>query len=148
MVKEAVWNNIFWRATARGAGYIPNRDGVQLIDACVERLARGHHVLMFPEGTRSPAGALRHFQRGAARVALRSGANILPILITCEPPTLLKGMPIFKIPPRRPHWTLSMSEPISPAAFLEGGVETPIAVRRLTAKLESFYEERLGLRCQ
>ncbi len=54
VVKEAVWNNIFMRATVRGAGYIPNRDGVQLIDACVERIARGHHVLAFPKARARP----------------------------------------------------------------------------------------------
>ncbi len=148
VIKEAVWNNVFMRATVRGAGYIPNRDGAQLIDACVERLARGHHVMLFPEGTRSPAGGLRHFQRGAARIALRSGVDILPILISCEPPTLLKGMPIFKVPPRQPHFSLTLLEPISPKGFLENGVETPLAARELTARLESLYEQRLGCRCQ
>lgn len=147
VVKEAVWNNVFMRATVRGAGYIPNRDGVELVDACVARLALGHHVLMFPEGTRSPAGALRPFQRGAARVALRAGCDIVPVLITCEPPTLLKGMPIFRVPRRRPHFSLTIQDTISPASFIEQGIETPLAVRRLTAHLESFYEARLGCRC-
>ncbi|HUR28431.1 MAG TPA: lysophospholipid acyltransferase family protein [Planctomycetota bacterium] len=147
VVKEAVWNNVFMRATVRGAGYIPNRDGVGLVNGCVERLALGHHVLMFPEGTRSPAGGLRRFQRGAARVALRSRCEILPILIRCEPPTLLKGMPIFRVPPRRPHFSLTIQEPISPVSFLEAGLETPLATRRLTAKLEQLYEESLGCRC-
>ena len=147
VVKEAVWNNIFMRATARGAGYIPNRGGPELVDACVERLALGHHVLLFPEGTRSPVGALHHFQRGAARVALRAGCDILPIVITCEPPTLLKGMPIFQVPPRRPHFSLNVLDPISAASFLDQKVETPLAVRQLTARLENFYEAQLGCRC-
>jgi len=147
VIKEAVWNNVFMRATVRGAGYIPNRDGAELVDACVERLALGHHVLLFPEGTRSPAGGLRRFQRGAARIALRSRCDILPILIRCEPPTLLKGMPIFRVPPRRPHWSLTIQETISASAFLENGAETPLAARKLTERLEEFYEERLGCRC-
>lgn len=146
VVKEAVWNNVFMRATVRGAGYIPNRDGVQLVEACVGRLARGHHVLLFPEGTRSHAGGLRHFQRGAARIALRSGCQILPILITCEPPTLLKGMPIFKIPPRRPHFSLTLLDPIEPAHYAAHGGDTPLGARELTAKLESIYEARLACR--
>lgn len=147
VIKEAVWNNVFMRATVRGAGYIPNRDGTQLIDACVERLARGHHVLLFPEGTRSPAGALRHFQRGAARVALRSGCDILPVLITCEPPTLLKGMPIFRVPPRRPHFSLTLLKTIRSSEFPEGRSDTPMAARKLTEQLEALYEQRLGCRC-
>ncbi|MEO6709672.1 MAG: lysophospholipid acyltransferase family protein, partial [Planctomycetota bacterium] len=147
VVKEAVWNNLFFGATVRGAGYIPNRDGAQLLEACVERIAQGHHVLIFPEGTRSPAGGLRHFQRGAARVALRTGCEIIPILIRCEPPTLLKGMPIFQVPARRPHFSLEVLEPISPMPFIEEGGEITIAVRKFTASLERFYEERLGCRC-
>ena len=144
VVKAALWSNVFMGATVRGAGYIPNHDGAQLIEACVERLALGHHVMLFPEGTRSPAGALRRFQRGAAHVALRSGCDILPILITCEPPTLLKGMPIFKIPPRRPRFSLTVLESISSTPFLEGGVDTPLAARKLTAHLEDLYAQRLG----
>jgi 1-acyl-sn-glycerol-3-phosphate acyltransferase len=147
VVKAAVWNNVFFRGTVRGAGYIPNSEGPELVDDCVERLGRGHHVLLFPEGTRSPAGALRRFQRGGAHIALRARCEIQPILITCEPPTLLKGMPFFHVPPRRPHFTLTLLDPIRPEEYLEDGGETPLAVRRLNAALEHLYETRLGSRC-
>lgn len=144
VVKTAVWKNVFMRSSVRSAGYIPNDEGAQLIDDCVERLKRGRHVLLFPEGTRSPAGALRQFKRGAARVALRSGCEIIPVVITCDPPTLLKGMRWHQVAPRRPHFRLLIEAPISPQPFLVDGRETPLGVRRLTASLESFFRRRLG----
>jgi 1-acyl-sn-glycerol-3-phosphate acyltransferase len=147
VVKAAVWRNLFFRGVVRAAGYIPNSEGPELVDDCVARISAGRHVLLFPEGTRSPAGSLRHFQRGAARIALRARCEIHPILITCEPPTLLKGMPFFHVPARRPHFSLSHLEPIRAADHLEDGAETPLAVRRLNSALEELYEQRLGTRC-
>ena len=147
VVKAAVWRNVFFRGVVRAAGYIPNSEGPELVDECVARIAAGHHVLLFPEGTRSPAGALRRFQRGAARIALRAGCEIQPVLVTCEPPTLLKGMPFFHVPPRRPHFALELLPAIRAAEFREDGLETPLAVRRLNASLEELYERRLGVRC-
>ena len=42
-------------------------------------LAAGENILQFPEGTRSPTGELGGFQSGAARLALKSGAPLVPI---------------------------------------------------------------------
>jgi 1-acyl-sn-glycerol-3-phosphate acyltransferase len=144
VVKSAVWKNVFMRAAVRGAGYISNHEGPELVDDCVERLARGHHVLLFPEGTRSPERSLRRFQRGAARVALRSRCDIVPIVITCDPPTLLKGMRWHDVPKRRPHFTLVVEPPISPVPFLVDGQDSAAGARALTADLEGFFGTRLG----
>jgi 1-acyl-sn-glycerol-3-phosphate acyltransferase len=48
------------------------------------RLARrildeGHVLMVFPEGTRSPTGALQEAKDGLALLALRTGAPILPV---------------------------------------------------------------------
>jgi cytidylate kinase len=42
-------------------------------------LERGYVLLIFPEGTRSPTGALQEAKDGMAQLALRTGAQILPI---------------------------------------------------------------------
>jgi len=48
-----------------------------------ERLLKNGEVLgMFPEGTRSPTGAIAHVAPGTAFVAVRTGAPILPVAIT------------------------------------------------------------------
>ena len=45
-------------------------------------LDRGGVLTIFPEGTRSPSGALQEVKEGATVLAIRSGAPILPIAIT------------------------------------------------------------------
>ncbi len=45
-------------------------------------LADGQALLIFPEGTRSRSGRLRHAFPGSALIALRSGAPILPVGIS------------------------------------------------------------------
>lgn len=42
-------------------------------------LDEGHILIVFPEGTRSPTGALQEAKEGTTILALRSGARIVPI---------------------------------------------------------------------
>lgn len=44
-------------------------------------LRTGSSVMIFPEGTRSPDGALGGFTRGAFELAVRTGLQILPLVI-------------------------------------------------------------------
>ncbi|MBI1748963.1 MAG: 1-acyl-sn-glycerol-3-phosphate acyltransferase [Acidobacteria bacterium] len=67
-------------------GYVPiersdatSRD--QCLDACRAWLKKGSSIFFFPEGTRSPDGQMKPFKVGAFRLALQSGADILPIII-------------------------------------------------------------------
>ena len=45
-------------------------------------LERGEAVVIFPEGTRIRAGSLAQPKRGVGRLALQSGAPVVPIAIT------------------------------------------------------------------
>lgn len=45
-------------------------------------LDEGHVLCVFPEGTRSPGGALQHAKDGATVLAMRTGATILPVGIS------------------------------------------------------------------
>lgn len=59
----------------RGAG----RAAAAAIDVCVDLLAQGRAFGIYPEGTRSRDGRLYRFRTGVARVALRSGAPVVPV---------------------------------------------------------------------
>ena len=60
---------------ARGAGDQETIETAKII------LARGEIVLMFPEGTRTRPGSLGRPKRGVGRLALESGAPVVPIAI-------------------------------------------------------------------
>jgi 1-acyl-sn-glycerol-3-phosphate acyltransferase len=144
IVKTAAQRNPFMRRIVTRAGYLANDDGDALVESCAGRIAQGRSVLLFPEGTRSPRGGLRRFQRGAAHIALKTGCPIVPVVITCRPPTLLKGQSWHDVPDRRPQWVLRVCAPIDPARYLGVGSTLPVAARRLTADLQALYEQGLG----
>ena len=45
-------------------------------------LASGHWVIMFPEGTRTPRGGQGAYKSGGTRLAVTTGAPVLPIAVT------------------------------------------------------------------
>jgi 1-acyl-sn-glycerol-3-phosphate acyltransferase len=143
VVKRALWRNRFLRGVVAGAGYVPNSDGPELVETCVARLRAGRWLLLFPEGTRSPRGALGEFRRGAAHIALRAECDVVPVVITCEPPMLMKGQPWYVVPPRAGHLTLTAGEPLRFGAT-ESRQSAVRGARDWTADIRSFYEMRLG----
>jgi len=141
VVKAGVWNNPFMRGVVTAANYIPNvGDPEKLLDDCVAALKAGNNLVIFPEGSRTPPGRKRKYQRGFARIALRSKAPLRLVTVTCDPPTLLKGEPWYKIPERRPHWTIRVHERID---VEDASEEQALAVRRLCADVERRIEECL-----
>jgi len=71
-------------AFGRWAGVIElDREGADrdAMRKCIDALAEGDAVLIFPEGTRSKGGEVQEFRAGVALIALRSGAPVLPVSI-------------------------------------------------------------------
>lgn len=71
------------------AGAFPVRRGQRdeaAIETAVERVRAGEVVVIFPEGTRKEKGLIKRYESrprtGAARVALRAGAPLVPAAIT------------------------------------------------------------------
>jgi 1-acyl-sn-glycerol-3-phosphate acyltransferase len=67
-----------------GAGTIPvDRSGGRAAQAAIDTglrvLAEGHLFGIYPEGTRSPDGRLHRGKTGVARMALESGAPVIPV---------------------------------------------------------------------
>lgn len=143
VVKKEVWDDPFFRGVVRSAGCLPNDMGERLVESCVQRLHEGTSLVLFPEGTRSPKGALGPFHRGAAHVALRSGRPILPVLITCEPPTLMRDQRWYDVAPSRIRFQVVVADPIDVRSLLHDAPSRGVAARRVTAALRDFYEKRL-----
>lgn len=107
----------------RMSGDIPIRRGdAESGDEALARarayLERGMSVMIFPEGTRSKTGTLLPFKSGAFRLAIETGAPILPIAVHGTARGMPKGGPWVN--PCRA--TARLLEPIETAPFRDGGV--------------------------
>lgn len=80
----------------REYGHVPvDRSDTQAaaatIQTGVELLADDHALGIYPEGTRSPDGQLHKFRTGVARLALRSGAPVIPVGLRGTDQVLIAG---------------------------------------------------------
>ena len=57
------------------------KNAKKAIDKGVHRLKKGRNLLVFPEGTRSRGGPMKQFKTGSLKLALLSGADIVPLTI-------------------------------------------------------------------
>jgi len=55
---------------------------IRAIRTVLAQLERGHPVLLFPEGARSPSGEMQPFQRGVAVLLKRSKCPVLPVAVS------------------------------------------------------------------
>jgi 1-acyl-sn-glycerol-3-phosphate acyltransferase len=122
-------------------GWVAANGGVHPVDrgaADVEafRLAQrildeGHVLFVFPEGTRSPDGALQEARDGVALLALRTGAPIVPLGISGSYRVWPKGQ---RLPHPGGRVTVRVGRPFRPADELPE--DTPrAAAKRLTTEM-------------
>jgi long-chain acyl-CoA synthetase len=137
--KDYFFNNSIRRFIATNFTHlIPfDRERAQLdsLDQAMAELAAGRSVLMFPEGTRSPDGAIHDFKSGVGYLALNSGCDVLPIRIDGTHAVLGKGSLI----PRRAPVELRIGTVITNADLrsLVQDVEGAGAYRRVADKLRA-----------
>jgi 1-acyl-sn-glycerol-3-phosphate acyltransferase len=73
------WPVIGWLATQSGVYFVRRGERDRAAQQfSLDALADGRPIAMFPEGTRSRTGHLREGKPGAALIAMRSGAPIVP----------------------------------------------------------------------
>lgn len=140
IVKGRLASHPVTRGVIQAAGFIANREPRRVIAAACEALENGQPLIVFPEGTRSAPGAPIRLRRGGAAIAIASGAAITPVRIHCEPSTLIKGCPWYRVAPRRPRFTIEIGEglPLDHAAMT-----TMQATHALTRQLEHYFNQPL-----
>lgn len=123
----------------RGVGQIPiRRDGgsasERALDAAMDVLRAGGVFAIYPEGTRTRDGFLHRGHTGVARLALRSGAPIVPVgLVGTD-----EIQPVdAKLPRLFRHVTVRFGTPIDPARFADRAQDR-LVLRELTD--EVMYE--------
>jgi 1-acyl-sn-glycerol-3-phosphate acyltransferase len=103
----------------------------------LERLRDGQPVLIFPEGTRSPEDGLHPFQRGAFEIARRAQVPIVPVLVTADPPWLMKHQRWQDVPDRMNSMRIRRLDGDEAVQAATGGS------RELAAAYRALYQTRL-----
>lgn len=135
IVKYQIWRNPFMSGVVSAAGFIRNDgDPETLVSDCAADLRAGRNIVIFPEGSRTVPGEPMKLQRGVANIAVRTGAPIRLISIDCNPPSLMKGLKWYQIPPVRSHFTITIHELIEMNSFM-GDFSPSVAARHLNAYL-------------
>lgn len=84
--RELQWIPIFGWLTIKGRMVpVDRRKGSQAIPAMIERarteLAKGRQIIIFPEGTRRPAGAEPRYRYGVALIYAAEGVPCVPVAL-------------------------------------------------------------------
>jgi 1-acyl-sn-glycerol-3-phosphate acyltransferase len=139
IVKSQLQRNPFTSGPVRAAAYISNEHGAGLIEDCVGSVRAGNNLIVFPEGTRTPASGEISLKRGAANIAVRGACTVTPVVISCRPLTLGKGGKWWRVPVRRAHFRIEVKDDIDIARFTGAGTTNVMAARHLTDHLQLFF---------
>jgi 1-acyl-sn-glycerol-3-phosphate acyltransferase len=149
MGKAEAFNLPVAGATFRALGGFPvARDGTdrKAVRDSIEILHGGEPLVVYPEGTRQHGAAIQPLQPGAAYLAIRAGAPIVPVGIA-------GSEEIFRSHgtkrPRFGRVAIVVGDPIVPPAFT-GGVVKREVVNDLTSvlakNLQEVFDEAYALR--
>lgn len=143
VVKASLMRNPIFGPLLRFTGQVSQsaEDTGGVVTQAVERLRAGHHVLLFPEGTRSAPGALGRFRLGAFEIARAAGVPIVPVAISVDPPSLYKGLPWYQITQR----TIRMRVRTLPPIVMDctgGGLD---ASRDLMRQVKGAIQQAVGV---
>lgn len=148
VVKSSLWRNPSMGFTLRAAGYISNRTPLETLQDCIAGISSGDSLILFPEGTRTTPDQRISFSPGAAAIAVRAKCPVIPVLIACEPTTLTKGEPWYRIPERRVLITLDVQAAIETDIFTRESKNLREATKRLNTHLEQYFRSRVDKPCE
>ncbi|MDG1462056.1 MAG: lysophospholipid acyltransferase family protein [Gammaproteobacteria bacterium] len=143
VVKRALYRNPFTHFTIKNAGYISSSDPQDVLSDSVEAVRSGSSLIVFPEGTRTQAGALPAFKSGAAAVAIRSGCKILPIFIRVRPATLGRSDKWYSAPDKKVKVRIQIGRVFSSDVLSVPAVGQRQQIRALNAYLQKYFIDNL-----
>ena len=136
IMKAELRNNVFMKGGARFAQYISNESMREMIRSATEALARGDHVLLFPEGTRTVRPPVNAFTALVGLIARNAHAPVQTVFIESSSGFLGKGWPLFRRPAMPITYRLRLGRQLQP----------PADVRAFTSELEQYFVAELAAR--
>lgn len=141
LVKAKLKENFFLKGVVKAADYLLNDASEELLGECRSRLAAGHNILIFPEGTRTVPGEPMKLHRGVAHIALRCGCPIEAAHVHCSDRWLDKSSEWYEIPNSKPVITIKRLGSVDPSEFTKPDEEGySLSARRLTRALAALLE--------
>jgi 1-acyl-sn-glycerol-3-phosphate acyltransferase len=132
VTKEAVNRNLFMRVVARKI-LVVNDGPVSVVRSAARYLSEGVNVVVFPEGTRTPADAPEHvFHRGSALIAMQAGAPVELVFMDCDMKILAKGQPWWDVGDRTAVYAIRCRGRMESAGFQNCEGSAKEAAARLT----------------
>jgi 1-acyl-sn-glycerol-3-phosphate acyltransferase len=134
MAKDSLWRSPRFGAFLESVGAFPvNRLGADrlALDRAQAVLERGDVLILFPEGTRRSGAVVEDLHDGAAFLAARTGAVIVPMGIGGSEAAMPKGSKMI----RPVKIVVEVGEPLAAPARSGGGRVSRTQVRALTEQL-------------
>jgi 1-acyl-sn-glycerol-3-phosphate acyltransferase len=132
LFKPAIRRNPVLGAAARRAGYVGNDSGPDVVRTASAKVAAGHPLVIFPEGTRRPSdGVLLPFKPGFVLIARRARVPIQLVRIVTDSDVLTKGRAWWKLPRFPAHVVVTTGPLIVPDAAAD--------IARVAAELETWF---------
>jgi 1-acyl-sn-glycerol-3-phosphate acyltransferase len=145
MAKDSLWHNAALGGLIGSMGAFPvNRAGADraALESAEAVLSAGQPLVLFPEGTRKEGPQIGPLHEGAAFLAARTGAPILPVGIAGTDRAMPKGAHLPR--PTKVHVVIG---PPVPAPVAEGRVPRRLVAattETLRAALQAAYDEACG----
>jgi 1-acyl-sn-glycerol-3-phosphate acyltransferase len=143
IIKSSLFNNPSMYGLAKIAGLMRNVEGPELIRKSIESISTGENLIIFPEGTRTKVLGQVTFKQGAAYIAIKGGVNITPILIVTSEPVLRKDHSWYKVPTKKPVFTVSVLDEVNVANKINIRGDLLIEAAELTEYLEEYFTHEL-----
>lgn len=143
IIKSSLFNNPSMYGLAKIAGLMRNIEGPELIRKSIESISTGENLIIFPEGTRTKVLGQVTFKQGAAYIAIKGGVNITPILIVTSEPVLRKDHSWYKVPTKKPVFTVSVLDEVNVANKVNIHGDLLIEAAELTEYLEEYFTHEL-----
>lgn len=133
-----------WFMKARGT--IPVRPGSkgqtpEILSRFRDEVAKGHSILAFPEGTRTPDGRVGRFRTGIFFIARDLGLPIVPVAVTGMYEVMRKGSYLLRpghtvtVYVEKPIPTIGLRDDEIPALSVE-------AQRVVSARVDAYWREK------
>ncbi len=134
IMKADILANPLFGSGARMAGYITNDPLRSMLRAAAERLRDGHHLLLFPEGTRTTHLPVNGLQRTVGAIARLAGVPVQTVIIETSSAFMGKGWPLSRIPRMPMDYTARLGRRFDPPADTDA----------FTAELEAYFHHELA----